>query len=166
MTTSADAPVRPSWRFVLGHPAHFLAFGFGAGLSPLAPGTAGTLAAFPVYWLLDLALPPAALPAAVLLMFLAGVRICGRTGRALGCADHGGIVWDEITAFVLVLSYTPPTPLGFAAAFVLFRLFDVLKPFPIGFLDRKLKHGFGVMLDDLLAAAYSLLILAALRPVI
>jgi phosphatidylglycerophosphatase A len=152
-----SAPV--SLSFLLSHPAHFLAFGFGSGLSPKAPGTVGTLVAFPLYWLLS-GSPYYWLWIA---LFLAvGVWICGFTGRALGVADHGGMVWDEIAAFLLVLPFAPQTWVGFLMAFVLFRLFDIFKPFPIGWLDARLKGGLGVMLDDVLAAVYAIVCLVVL----
>jgi len=149
---------RPDLRFLFAHPAHFLALGFGTGLSPKAPGTLGTLAAFPLYWLLA-PLPTWAYWAAAAAACLAGVWICGRTGQALGEHDHGGIVWDEIAAFLLVLPWAPQTWWGFALAFGLFRLFDIWKPFPIGWLDARVPGGLGVMLDDLLAAAYAVAVL-------
>lgn len=152
MTTSPDRA------FLLGHPAHFLAFGFGAGLAPRAPGTFGTLATLPLYFLLA-GLPPAAYWGIVSLGGLLGVWACDRTGRALGVPDHGGIVWDEIIAFLLVLPFAPQTWWGYALAFALFRLFDIWKPFPIAWLETRIKGGLGVMLDDVLAAAYAIVCL-------
>ncbi|MGH8750823.1 MAG: phosphatidylglycerophosphatase A family protein [Burkholderiales bacterium] len=154
------ADAQPSWRFVLTHPAHFLAFGFGAGLMRGAPGTAGTLAAFPLYWFLNARLMPLELLILLGALFVLGFWICGKTGEDLGVHDHGGIVWDEIVAFLLVLVFTPDTFLWQAFAFLLFRFFDVLKPPPIGHFDKTLHGGFGVMLDDLLAAFYTLLVMA------
>lgn len=153
MTTS-----RPDLRFMLAHPAHFLALGFGSGLSPKAPGTAGTLAAFPLYFALQgLAAP--VYWGLVGLFLAAGIWICGRTGAALGVHDHGGIVWDEIAAFLMVLPFAPANWWGYVLAFTLFRLFDIWKPYPIGWLDERVHGGFGVMLDDVLAAAYAVLCL-------
>lgn len=157
---------RPTWRFLFQHPAHLLAFGFGAGLMPAVPGTFGTLLALPLFWILSPYLAPAAFLAVVAVMFTAGMWLCARTGRALGRADHGGIVWDEITAFLLVLFFTPAQPLWQALAFLLFRLFDILKPPPIRYYDRTLKGGFGVMFDDLLAAFYTLTVLAIAKTLI
>ena len=148
---------------MLGHPAHLIALGGGAGLAPAAPGTVGTLLAFPLYWGLAPVCTTQMLLALVALGFVTGIWACGRTGRALAAADHGGIVWDEIVAFLLVLVFTPGGYLWQACAFGLFRLFDVVKPPPIGYFDRKLKNGFGVMFDDMLAAAYTLILLALLR---
>ena len=159
MTISADTPLRPSWRFVLSHHAHFFAFGFGSGLSPFAPGTAGTLVAFPVFWLMQRWLQPSAFLVVLALMFVLGIWFCAKAGRILGVADHGGIVWDEIVAFLLVLFFLPPAWLWWLAGFLLFRLFDIWKPFPIRYFDAKLKNGFGVMFDDLLAAGYALAIM-------
>lgn len=165
MTTSVEPAVQPSWRQLLENPAQLVAFGFGLGKIPIAPGTFGTLAMLPVYQALQPRLADAGLLALVGVMFLVGVWACERTGRALGVPDHGGMVWDEMTAFLLVLFFTPPT-LGWQAfAFLLFRLFDVLKPPPIRHYERQFKNGLGVMLDDLIAAFYALLTLAAWRAV-
>lgn len=151
---------RPSARFVFTHPAHFLAFGFGAGLSPFAPGTAGTLLAFPVWWLIGGAYDAPVLFGILGFLFVAGVWACDITGRHLGIADHGGMCWDEVVAFLLILAIAPQDPWWQAAAFFLFRAFDVVKPPPIRQLERRMKGGFGVMFDDLLAAGYTLLVLA------
>lgn len=156
MTTS------PDWRFLIANPAHFLAFGFGSGLARIAPGTFGTLAAIPLYMVL-MPLPFPAYLALVSAMFLAGIKICDVTGRALGVHDYGGIVWDEIVAMLLVLAFTPHTWSWIGAAFVLFRLFDIWKPFPIRWFDQSVHGGFGVMLDDLLAAIYALAALKGLQ---
>lgn len=149
-------------KFVFSHPAHFLSFGFGSGLSPVAPGTAGTLAAFPLYWLMLQWFSGAAILVIILLMFTVGVWACHYTGKALGVPDHGGIVWDEIVAMLLVLHYSPPTLPGYVMAFMLFRLFDIWKPFPIRYADRHIHGGFGVMFDDLLAAIYAIVCLRLL----
>lgn len=150
--------MQPDRAFLMAHPAHFLALGFGAGLSPRAPGTVGSLAAIPLYALLSLS-PAFWYWAWVGVALVAGVWICGVAGRALGVADHGGIVWDEIAAMLLVLPFAPPGWPGWLAAFVLFRVFDILKPWPIGWLDRRVEGGLGVMLDDVLAAGYAVLCL-------
>ena len=139
---------------------HFLAFGFGAGLFPGAPGTAGTVMAFPLFWYLSPRLMPAEFLLMTATLFVLGIWICGKTGKALGVHDHSGIVWDELVAFLLVLHFTPNTLLWQAFAFLLFRTFDVLKPPPIGYYDKTVRGGFGVMLDDLIAAFYTLLCLA------
>ena len=144
-------------RFLIAHPAHLVAFGFGAGLIPRAPGTVGTLLGLPLYWAIAAAAPDLANRIALLVAaFLFGIWACARAGRALGKADHGGIVWDEIVAFALVLLFTPAGWPWMLAAFALFRFFDIVKPWPIRFFDQKLKNGFGVMFDDLLAAGYAI----------
>jgi len=145
-----------TFKFLLAHPAHFLALGFGAGLIPHAPGTVGTLVAFPLFWLL------AASPLywAWIAVFLGlGIWACGVAGDNLGVHDHGGLVWDEVVAFLMVLPFAPASLFGFALAFALFRLFDIWKPFPIGWFDARVGGGLGVMLDDVLAAGYSILCL-------
>ena len=156
----ADIVLRPTWRFVLSRPAHMIAFGFGAGLAPVAPGTFGTLLAFPLFWLFHSQADALEFMLAIVVLFVLGVWACEVTGRALGAPDHGGMVWDETVAFLLVLFFTPVSPLWQAAAFLLFRLFDILKPPPIRYYDRTFKSGFGVMLDDLVAAFYTLIVLA------
>jgi phosphatidylglycerophosphatase A len=155
--------LRPGLRFVVSHPAHFLAFGFGVGLAPVAPGTFGTVLAFPVWWLLAGRLPPTVLAACVALSFAVGVWACGLTGRHLGVADHGGMVWDELVAFLGVLLIVPVHPAWQVAAFVLFRMFDILKPPPIRQFERRYKRGFGVMFDDVLAGGYTVLVLAVAK---
>lgn len=156
--------LRPDFKFLVSHPAHLIAFGFGSGLAPMAPGTVGTLLGLPLFWL-TVAIAPD-LPNQIILLiaaFLLGVWACGRSGRALGVADHGGMVWDEIVAFALVLLFAPTGWPWLVAAFALFRLFDILKPWPIRLADTRLKNGFGVMFDDLLAAAYAIAVLKGLQ---
>lgn len=166
----ADNPitvrVRPDWHFVLRHPAHFIAFGGGAGLSPVAPGTLGTLLAIPLFNWLILQVEPWTFLVIVTGLFWIGVWASSVTGRALGVADHGGMVWDEVVAFLLILFFVPVTGYWQAFAFLIFRLFDILKPQPIRYYDRMLKNGFGVMWDDLLAAGYTLLVLALIHTVL
>jgi phosphatidylglycerophosphatase A len=152
--------LRPRPRFAFSHPAHFIAFGFGAGLSPFAPGTAGTLVAFPIWWLIGPAYASATLFGILAFFFAVGVWACEITGRHLGVADHGAMCWDEVVAFLLVLAIAPQSPAWQAAAFFLFRAFDVVKPPPIRQLEKRMKGGFGVMFDDILAAGYTLLVLA------
>lgn len=148
--------MQPDLKFILRHPAHFFAFGFGSGLSPKAPGTAGSLAAIPLYLALAHFFSQEVLLAIIFLSFLAGIWFCDVTGKALGAPDHGGMVWDEIVAMWLILVFTPQTWIWVGMAFLLFRLFDIWKPFPIRYVDQHVKGGFGVMLDDLLAAGYAL----------
>lgn len=157
--TSHAAP-GPSWSFMLAHPAHGLALGFGSGLLRPAPGTWGTLAGWFAFVVLDEWLSPAAFAALIAITFVLGSLAAGRTGRALGRPDHGAIVIDEIVAIWIVLLLLPPTLLAQAGGFLAFRLFDILKPPPIRMLDRRWKNGFGVMADDLVAAFYALVLAA------
>jgi phosphatidylglycerophosphatase A len=145
------------------HPAHAVALVGGLGLIPVAPGTFGTLAAFPLHALAVSYLHPYAHLLALAAAFALGVWAGGRTSRDLGVHDHGAIVWDETVAFALVLFFTPPALGWQAAAFLLFRAFDVVKPQPVRYFDRNMKGGLGVMFDDLVAAGYSVLCLAASR---
>jgi phosphatidylglycerophosphatase A len=159
----------PDLRFLVAHPAHFIALGFGSGLAPKAPGTFGTLAALALYWVLALALPPLAIAFLAIPLFFLGVWACDVTGRHLGVQDHGAMVWDEIVAFLplaaLAMMFDPgasrPRSLALQAlAFVLFRLFDIWKPFPIRELERRVKGGMGVMIDDVVAAFYAYIVFA------
>jgi len=134
------------WR----NPVHFLAFGFGSGAMPFAPGTFGTLAALPIY-LLMLPLSLWAYLAVVWVMTLLGVWLCHVTSRDLGVHDHGGIVWDEIVGYLITMIAAPPGWQWIVAGFVLFRFFDIIKPWPIGWADRRVHGGLGIMLDDVLA---------------
>ena len=155
MIEQRKVPVRE----VLTDPVHFLAFGFGTGLAPVAPGTFGSLPGVLLAWLtLDLGIYVQVGVAAAL--FLAGIPICGASARKLGIHDHGGIVWDEICGMYVTLLLAPASLLGFAAGFGLFRLFDIVKPWPIRDLDHRLGGGLGIMLDDLVAALYALILLA------
>jgi phosphatidylglycerophosphatase A len=146
----------PTIKFLVTHPAHFFGLGFGSGLAPKAPGTFGTLVGFPLFWLISNYSFGVQL-IIIAALFLVGIYFCDVTGKALGVADHGGIVWDEIVAMMLVLTVTPPYWLSWVVALLLFRLFDIWKPFPIKQFDAKLKNGFGVMFDDLLAAIYAII---------
>ncbi len=163
MTISHEPILKPDWRLLLSHPAHFFALGFGSGLMPKGPGTAGTLVGFPLYWALAPLMDEYFFLLFLLLAFVVGVWMCDKTGRALGVEDHGGIVWDEIVAFMLVLFFTPQGIYWQILAFVLFRFFDIVKPQPIKYFDQNLHGGFGVMFDDLLAAGYALLCLAFIK---
>ncbi|MBS0324933.1 MAG: phosphatidylglycerophosphatase A [Proteobacteria bacterium] len=150
----------PSFRFLIGHPAHFVALGFGAGLAPRMPGTVGTLVAFPIAWWLRSHAGDAGWLAAIVGLIVIGTWAAEVTGRDLGVADHPAIVIDEIAAFVLVLYFTGPGALRDVLAFALFRFFDILKPPPVREVDAALKNGAGVMADDLLAALYALVVFA------
>ncbi len=154
--------MKPSLRFLLSHPAHFMAMGFGSGLSPMAPGTAGTLAAWALFPLLKPYFSDLAFLIFLLAAFIVGAAAAGRTGRDLGVADHGAIVCDEIVPFWLVLLMTPNDWRWQATAFLLFRFFDIVKPQPARWIDRHMKTGLGVMLDDVVAAGYALVMLALL----
>lgn len=148
----------PNFKLLLSHPAHFLSLGFGSGLAPFAPGTFGTIVGFPLFYLLQ----PFTLGiqlAIITLSFFIGIWCCDLTGKAIGVSDHGSIVWDEIAAMLLVLAFTPATPIYWLIAFALFRLFDIWKPFPIRQIDAKVKGGLGVMLDDLLAAIFTIIVI-------
>ena len=151
---------QPNADFVYSHAAPFIAFSGGAGLSPFAPGTVGTLVAFPLFWLLDYYLSPVYFLLLIDILFIIGIWACGLCGKALGDPDHGGMVWDETVAFLLVLYFTPDHWAWQLAAFALFRLFDIAKPQPIRYYDQHLQGGFGVMFDDMVAAFFTLLCLA------
>ena len=152
--------ISPTLPFMLHHPAHFIALGFGAGLAPFAPGTFGTLVAIPIALVLDRYTGDAGFAVAIVVLFVIGAWASAVTGRALGVPDHGSIVIDEIVAFLIVLFFAGLTPLRIAFAFLLFRFFDIVKPPPIRQLDAAMKNGVGVMLDDILAAGYALLVFA------
>ena len=158
MTTSADTPlIAPNWRFLLSHPAHLLSFGFGSGLMKKAPGTWGTLVAYPLFFpLLALGVDGWWLMALCAPLFALGVYVCGITGKALGVHDYGGIVWDEVVGMLMVLAFAPANWQGWLLAFVLFRLFDIVKPWPIRWFDQRVGGGFGVMVDDVIAALFAL----------
>jgi len=144
---------------VLTDPVHILAFGLGTGLSPIAPGTVGSLLGVLLAWLtLDLGLITQIGVAVAL--FVVGIWICGESSRRLGVHDHGGIVWDEITGMFVTLLVAPATPSAWVLGFLLFRVFDIVKPWPIRDLDHRLGGGVGIMLDDLVAALYAAILLA------
>jgi phosphatidylglycerophosphatase A len=143
---------------ILTHPVHFLAFGFGSGLSPIAPGTFGTLAAIPIYLLFS-HFGLLAYIALTLFVTLVGIWICGESSRLLGVHDHGGIVWDEIAGYLITMLFAPAGWVWVVIGFVLFRLFDIWKPYPIRWIDKKVSGGLGIMLDDVLAGIYALIVL-------
>lgn len=159
---SSPSRPTPDVRWVCGNAWRILAFGFGSGLLRPAPGTWGTLLAW-LLWALFLEGRSDAFVACLLIAaFALGCVACERVGQALGEPDHGGMVWDEIVAFWLVLWLTPPSLMAQAVAFVVFRAFDIVKPQPVRYFDTHFKGGFGVMWDDIVSAAYSLLIMAVL----
>lgn len=166
LITLAEPLPAVTLRFVYAHPAHCIAFAGGVGLAPFAPGTFGTLLAFPFFALLFSQSDFITQLIVFIIFFLMGSWACHSTGRALGASDHGGMVWDETVAFLLVLMFTPAGWAWQAAAFALFRFFDIVKPPPIRHFDRTLKSGFGVMFDDLLAAGYTLFVLALAKTLI
>lgn len=144
----------------LRNPVHLLAFGFGSGAAARAPGTWGSLAAIPL-WYGFAWLPPAAYWLVVLLAFVVGIWLCGKTARDLKVHDHGGIVWDEFVGMWIALGLLPASIYGVLSAFLLFRLFDVAKPWPIGWLDERTPGGLGIMVDDVLAGVMALVCLWA-----
>jgi phosphatidylglycerophosphatase A len=160
--TNHHSRIDPDVTLLFSHPLHFLSLGLGTGLFPKAPGTAGTLLGFPLFWAI-IYLPLVQQWLALILLFVLGIWCCAFTGRALGVSDHGAIVWDEIVAMAAILVTVPMTWIWWVAAFVLFRLFDIWKPFPISWADKHIGGGFGVMLDDGLAAAMAILVLQLMQ---
>ena len=143
---------------LLAHPVHFFSLGFGSGYAPIAPGTVGTLVGILIYlgirylpWQYYLSL--------VLVMFIVGIWLCAYTARTLAVADHPAIVWDEIVGYLATMAFAPAGWVWILAGFIAFRIFDIWKPWPIGMIDKKLEGGLGIMMDDLVAAIFSLTIL-------
>lgn len=168
--TGHAGAIKPDARFMLSDPAHLIAQGFGSGLSPVMPGTFGTLFAWLSFHALSVRWPAVFTPSAwaVLIVggFIAGIWACGRTARNMGVDDHGSMVWDEVIGFWLVLLFV--TPADFATqcwAFFWFRIFDMIKPPPIRQIDRHVGGGLGVMWDDIAAAFYTLLLFAVWRAI-
>ncbi|CAM5781888.1 phosphatidylglycerophosphatase A family protein [Castellaniella caeni] len=155
-------PRRPSAAWVFARPDRIIAFGFGSGLIHPAPGTWGTLAGWLLWFLFLRHVPDAGMAVILLLAFGLGCWVAQRCGDALGIPDHGGINWDEIVAIWLVLWLMPAGFWSQLAGVVLFRIFDILKPPPVSVFDRRFKNGFGVMIDDIVAALYALLVAAIL----
>jgi phosphatidylglycerophosphatase A len=161
MSESASTP-RPSARSVLTSPVHLIAFGFGTGLAPKAPGTFGTLVGVLFWWLLQGLDLPAYL-GAILALFAFGCWVCGRSAELLGVHDYGGIVFDEVVGYLVTTVPLLPALgfvhvdgwIGMAAAFLLFRLFDIVKPWPIRVLDRRVHGGLGIMIDDIVAGVFA-----------
>ncbi len=146
-------------------PRYFIAFGFGSGLLPYAPGTWGTLAAIPIYFLL-VTLTPLVYLFTVIVFFVLGVWLSTHVTRELGEPDYSGIVWDEVVGYLLTMLYAPQG-IGWAlVGFFLFRFFDIVKPYPICLVDKHMKNGLGVMLDDVLAAVPSWILLQTLAWII
>ncbi|ASK70090.1 phosphatidylglycerophosphatase A [Shewanella bicestrii] len=143
-------------RLSLKNPVHFLALGFGSGLAAKAPGTFGTLAAVPLYLLLA-QLPLSWYLVVTLVCVLAGIYICDKAAKDMGVHDHGAIVWDEVAGLLITMIAAPAGVLWLVVGFVLFRLFDIIKPWPIRWLDAKVEGGFGIMIDDVLAGIFALI---------
>ena len=140
------------------NPIHFLAFGLGSGAAPVAPGTAGTFAALIIYWLLP-PLSPSLFALGLLITGVFGIWLCGRTSKDLGVHDHGGIVWDEFVGYWLTMFMAPPGWIWLLVGFALFRVFDIVKPWPIKWADEKVEGGLGIMLDDVIAGILACLCL-------
>ena len=160
----AKQTANPSFKQLLRSPTLLLAFGFGSGLSPKAPGTIGTIAAIPLWWLLA-QLPLASYLIVVLVSAIIGIYICGAAAKTLGVHDHGGIVWDEFVGFWIAMAALPVTWTSLILGFVLFRFFDIVKPWPISWLDKKVSGGFGIMIDDVIAGLAAAGIIALLSGV-
>ncbi len=139
-------------------PVMLFATGFGAGCAPVAPGTAGTMVAIPLVYLMQM-LSLEVFIALTLLLSAAGVWICGQAAQQLGVHDHPGIVFDEIAGYMVTMIAAPAGWVWIALGFVLFRLFDIVKPWPISMLDRKVSGGFGIMLDDIIAGLFALVVM-------
>jgi phosphatidylglycerophosphatase A len=176
------AAVKPTLRGIVQNPMYFMAFGFGSGLSPFAPGTAGTAAAIPLFWLFLVGLTPIQYLIATTVVSVAGIYICQRTTDWLRVHDHGGIVWDEFAGFligmipVVFLAANHTGPIGLetevgawpmwlwiVVGFFVFRIFDVLKPFPIGMVDKQVDGGLGIMIDDVLAGLDTAVVMYAIH---
>jgi len=145
---------------VFANPVHFLAFGFGSGLAPVAPGTFGTLVAVPIYYLMT-TLPLWGYIVIVIALFLFGIFLCGSTSQHLNVHDHSGIVWDEIVGYLVTMIAAPQGWQWAILGFILFRFFDILKPWPIKTIDAKIHGGFGIMFDDVIAGFFGLIIIQA-----
>ncbi len=160
MSAYAQRPRIPA--SALRKPVMWLATGFGAGLSPRAPGTVGSLVGV-LFYIAMAGLPLPAYLSVLLALAVVGVWVCGRAGKILGVTDHPGIVWDEIVGLLLTMTATPPGWRGVLLGFALFRLFDILKPWPVASIERSVAGGLGVMLDDVMAGLYALACLQILR---
>jgi phosphatidylglycerophosphatase A len=146
----------------MGNPVHLLAFGFGSGLSPKAPGTFGTLVGIPFFLVMQ-PLPLGYYLVITAMAFMLGIWLCEQTSRDLGVHDHGGIVWDEIVGYLVTMAVAPSGWGWLIVGFILFRFFDIVKPWPIQWLDRRVKGGFGIMVDDLIAGVFAAVCLVLLN---
>jgi phosphatidylglycerophosphatase A len=147
---------QPPAKTVLTNPVHFLAFGLGSGLSPVAPGTTGTMAAIPLAWLMAEYLSLPLYLAVTVFAMLIGFWICGRSSEMLGVHDHRGIVWDEFVGYFITMIAVPQTWYWILLGFLLFRFFDIFKPWPAKQFDASLHNGVGIMIDDVIAGLYAL----------
>ncbi|TVQ67801.1 MAG: phosphatidylglycerophosphatase A [Oceanospirillales bacterium] len=154
----ADKTPASIWR----NPVHFAAFGFGSGAAPVAPGTFGTLAALPIWLFVFAPLSTDAYLLTLIVATIVGVWICDQTSADIGVHDHGGIVWDEFVGLWIALFAVPMHWFWILLGFALFRLFDIWKPWPIGWADRRVSGGLGIMLDDVIAGVYALVVLQIL----
>ncbi len=161
VNNKANNIANPTFKQLLQSPTLLLAFGFGSGLSSKAPGTMGTLAAIPLWWLLA-QLPLASYLIVVLISAVVGIYICGHAAKTMGVHDHGGIVWDEFVGFWIAMAALPVSWTSLLLGFALFRLFDILKPWPISWLDKKVSGGFGIMIDDVIAGLAAAAVIALL----
>ena len=165
--SGGNAPRRATARFMLSHPAHIVSLGFGSGLAPIMPGTFGSLFGWLTFVVLNRYLTVPEWWALIAAGFVAGTWLTGFTATKMGSADPGAVVWDEIVAiWIVMLFVTPATFVGQLWAFVAFRFFDMLKPPPIRYVERRLKGGLGIMVDDLVAAFMTLLVIALWRSVV
>jgi phosphatidylglycerophosphatase A len=139
-------------RVSMKNPVHFLALGFGSGLIPVMPGTFGSLAAIPLL-LACMYVSSVSFIALTLIFSVIGIYLCGKTADDMQVHDHGSIVWDEIAGMFVTFLFVPLSASTLLVGFVLFRAFDILKPWPIGVIDKRLQGGTGIMLDDILAGA-------------
>jgi phosphatidylglycerophosphatase A len=144
------------------YPAHFLAYGFGTGLIPFAPGTFGSLIGVTLFWFMA-PVGAASYGGLVVVMFVAGIFICGQTARDVGAIDPGFIVYDEIVGFLVAMYLLPRDLRWIAAGFVVYRIFDIWKPFPIHYVESHLGLGSGIMADDVIAGIYTLTVLHLAR---
>jgi len=151
-----DKSNKSTQNFSLSDPIHFLALGFGSGLSPKAPGTFGTLAAVPIFLALSV-FSVYVYSLVTLFVCLSGIYICGKAAVDAGVHDHGAIVWDEIAGFLITMLLVPVSWQSVLVGFLLFRFFDILKPWPISYIDKKIHGGFGIMLDDIVAGLMALI---------
>jgi phosphatidylglycerophosphatase A len=158
MTTSAP---EVTFKALLKRPSSFIAYGFGSGLAPKAPGTVGTLAALPIYWLMQ-DWPLTIYLASVFLAFMAGIWLCQRTVDWIKEDDPSGVVWDEIVGYLVAMTFAPAGWEWMLTGFVLFRFFDIVKPWPVSWADNRLHGGLGIMLDDVVAGTYVIAILQIL----